>query len=82
MEDVRSARRIEHVRPLEQVRERLTIGAVADETKAGMWRDFARAAADVAAPAAKRKFVAGLSHESQLVAPARCGFRERRERSQ
>jgi len=47
MEDVCSARCIEHVRPLEEVRKRLAVLAVADETKAGVRRNFVRDAAHV-----------------------------------
>ena len=55
LEDVRSARGIEHVRPLQETRERLAILTVADEAEAAGRRDLARKAAYVAAPAAKRE---------------------------
>jgi hypothetical protein len=59
MEDVRSARCIEHVRPIKEARERVAVLAVADETKAGMRRDTVRDAAHVAAPAAKLEILGG-----------------------
>ena len=59
MEDVRSARCIEHVRPIKEACERLAVLAVADETKAGMRRDTVRDAAHVAAPAAKLEILGG-----------------------
>jgi hypothetical protein len=55
LEDVRSAGRIEHVRPLEETRERLAVLAVADEAEAGGWGDVACDAAHAAAPAPKRE---------------------------
>jgi len=55
LENVCSARCVEHVRPLEEARERLTVLAVADEAEAGGRRDLARDAAHVAAPAPKRE---------------------------
>ena len=64
LEDVRSARRIEHVRPFEEARERLAIPAVANKAEASMRHDFVGDAAHVTAPAAKREFLGGLSHES------------------
>ena len=45
LEDVRSAGRVEHVRPLEETRERLAVLAVADEAEAGGGRDIVRDAA-------------------------------------
>src|SRR6516165_6150047 len=45
LEDVRSAGRVEHVRPLEETRERLAVLAVADEAEAGGRGDVARDAA-------------------------------------
>jgi hypothetical protein len=57
MEDIRSARSIEHVRPLEKARKRLAVPAVADETEAGIWRNFVGDAAYVAAQAAKREIL-------------------------
>ena len=53
LEDVCPGRCVEHVRPLEEARERLAVLAVADEAKAGVRRNFARDAAHAAAPAAK-----------------------------
>jgi hypothetical protein len=55
LEDVRSAGRVEHVRPLKKTRERLAVLAVADEAEAGGWRNVARDAARAAAPAPKRE---------------------------
>jgi hypothetical protein len=55
MEDIRSARGIEHVRPLEKTRKRLAVLAVADETEAGIWRNVVGDAAYVAAQASKRE---------------------------
>ena len=55
MEDVRSARGVEHVRPIEKTRERLAILAVANEAEAAGWGDVACDAAHAAAPAPKRK---------------------------
>jgi len=52
LEDLCSARCVEHVRPLEEARERLAVPAVADEAKAGVRRNFACDAAHAAAPAA------------------------------
>ena len=54
MEDIRSPRSIEHVRPLEKARKRLAVLAVADETEAGIWRNVVGDAAYVAAQAVKR----------------------------
>jgi hypothetical protein len=55
LEDVCPGRCVEHVRPLEEARERLAVLAVADEAKAGVRRNFARDTAHAAAPAAKRE---------------------------
>ncbi len=55
LENVRAAGGVEHVRPLEEARERLTVLAVADEPEAGGRRNLARHAAHVTAPAAKRE---------------------------
>src|SRR5262245_17757256 len=55
LENVCSARCVEHVRPLEEARERLTVLAIADEAEAGGRRDFARAAEHVAASTTKRE---------------------------
>jgi len=57
MEDIRSARSIEHVQPLEKARKRLAVLAVADETEAGIWRNFGGDAAYIAALAAKGEIV-------------------------
>jgi hypothetical protein len=57
MEDIRSARSIEHVRPLEKARKRLAVLAVADETEARIWRNLVGDAAYVAAQAAKREIL-------------------------
>jgi hypothetical protein len=69
MEDVCSARWIEHVRPLEEARERLAVPAVADEAKAGVRRNVARDAAHVAAPAGKREDYRVQSHERNSLVP-------------
>src|SRR5262252_2144125 len=55
LEDLGSACCVEHVRPLEEARERLAVLAVADEAEAGVRRNFGRDAAHTAALAAKRK---------------------------
>jgi len=55
MEDVRSARRIEHVWPFEEARKRLAISAVADKAEAGIRCNIVCDAAHVATPAAKRE---------------------------
>ena len=55
VEDVGSACGVEHVRPIEETRERLAVLAVADEAEAAGWGDVACDAAHVAAPAPKRK---------------------------
>jgi hypothetical protein len=55
LEDVRSARRVQHVRSVEKTRERLTVFAVTEEAEAVGWRDMARNSAHVAAPAPKRE---------------------------
>jgi hypothetical protein len=55
LEDVRSAGRVEHVRPLQETRERLAVLTVADEAEAAGRRDVARNAAHAAAPAPKRE---------------------------
>ena len=74
LEDVRSARRIEHIRPFEEACEHLAIPAIADEAEASARRNFVRDAAHMAAPAAKREFPKGLSHQSRMVThdPVRC----------
>jgi hypothetical protein len=66
MEDVRSARCIEHVRPLEEMGKRLTVLAVADETETSMWRNVVRDSAHVAAAAAKREILRVLSWQCDL----------------
>jgi dGTP triphosphohydrolase len=71
VEDVCSTRFIEHVWPLEEARERLTVLAVADETEAGVRRNFVRDAAHVAASAAKQEILRALSHKTQLIDPMR-----------
>ncbi len=55
LENVCSARYVEHVRPLEEARERLTVLAVADEAEASGRRNLARQSAYAAAPAPKRE---------------------------
>src|SRR5215471_7631930 len=54
LEDLGSACCVEHVRPLEEARERL---AVPDEAEAGVRRNFARDAAHAPALAAKREVI-------------------------
>lgn len=51
MEDVCSASYIEHVRLLQEVRKRLAVLTVADETEAGVGRNFVRDAVHLAVPA-------------------------------
>jgi hypothetical protein len=55
VEDVRSACRVEHVRPIEETRERLAVPAVADEAEAAGCGNVACDTARAAAPAPKRK---------------------------
>lgn len=55
LEDVGAAGDIEHIRPIEKPRERLTVRAVADEAEAGGRRNLARHPAHMAAPAAEGK---------------------------
>jgi hypothetical protein len=55
MEDVRSARLIEDVRPLEKARKRLAVPAIADETETGIRRNVVCDPAYVAASAAQRE---------------------------
>src|SRR5262245_7615684 len=50
-----SAGGVEHVRPLQETRERLAVVTVADEAEAAGRRDIARNAAHAAAPAPKRE---------------------------
>jgi hypothetical protein len=69
MEDICSARRIEHVRPLEKARKRLAVPAIADETETCIRTDFVCDAAYMAATAAKRETLRVLSHDTQLVDP-------------
>src|SRR5262249_8093158 len=62
LEDVGSARCVEHVRPLEETRERLAVLAVADEAEAGVRHNFARDTAHATAPTAKREVIAVQTH--------------------
>jgi hypothetical protein len=55
LENVRSACCVEHVRPLQEARERLAILAIANEAEASGRRNPARDAVHVAAPAPKRE---------------------------
>jgi hypothetical protein len=55
VEDVRSACRVEHVRPIEETRERLAVLTVADEAEAAGCGNVACDTARAAAPAPKRK---------------------------
>jgi hypothetical protein len=69
LEDVCSARGVEHVRPLEEARERLAVPAVAHETEAGVGRNVVRDAAHAAAAAAKREGYRVQSHERSSLIP-------------
>jgi len=62
LEDVRSAGGVEHVRPLQEIRERLAVLTVADEPEAAGRRDVARNAAHAAAPAPKREVQRQVCH--------------------
>src|SRR5262249_36622149 len=55
LENVCSSCRVEHVRPLQEARERLTILAIANEAEASGRRYLIRDALHVAAPASKRQ---------------------------
>src|SRR5262245_34342845 len=55
---------IEDIRPFQEARKRLAVLAVADETEAGVRRNFHRYAAHVAAPAAKREIRSVPSHDT------------------
>jgi len=55
LENVCSSSRVEHIRPFEEVRERLTILAIANEAEASRRRYLVRDAVHVAAPAPKRE---------------------------
>src|SRR5262245_55293724 len=55
LENVCSACSVEHVRPLQEARERLAILAIANEAEASGRRNHARDAVHVAAPAPKRE---------------------------
>src|SRR5262249_10476663 len=68
LEDVRSARGVEHVRPLQEPRERLAVLTVADEAEAAGRRDVARNAAHAAAPAPKREVQWQACHEAEAEA--------------
>jgi hypothetical protein len=64
MEDICSARCIEHVPPIEEARKRLAVLAVADEAEAGVRPNFVRDAAHMSAPAAKRELLCVLRHKT------------------
>jgi hypothetical protein len=64
LENVCSARCIEHVWPLKEARKRLAVLAVTNKTEAGVRRNFVRGAAHVAAQAAKREILRVLSHKN------------------
>ena len=64
MEDICSACCIEHIRPLQEARERLAVLAVADEAEAGVRRNLLRHAAHVTAPATKQKILSVRSHKT------------------
>ena len=82
VENICSACCIEHVRSLEEARKRLAVLAVADETGAGVRRNFVCDAAHMAAPAAKRESIWVLSHSTSIVDPTRwVRFRRPGERS-
>jgi len=62
LENICAAGGVEHVGPIEKARERLAVGAVADEAEAGRRRDVARDAAQMSASAAKRKVQQHVRH--------------------
>src|SRR5262249_14601299 len=68
LEDLCSARRVEHVRPLEEARERLAVLAVADEAEAGVRRYFAGDAAHAATPAAQREVMTSRRGDIPIIA--------------
>src|SRR6516162_4963924 len=68
LEDLCSARCVEHVRPLEEARERLAVLAVADEAEDGVRRNFARDTAHAATPAAQRKVMTSRRGDIAIIA--------------
>jgi hypothetical protein len=66
MEDIRPARRIEHVRSFEEARKRLAVLAIADETEPGVRCNFVCGATHLAAPATKRESIRDFSHGNSL----------------
>ena len=73
LKDVRSTRRIEHIRPLQETRKRLAILAVTDEAEAGIRRNFMRDASHMATPATKQEILGAVIHKTCLVDPT-CRF--------
>jgi hypothetical protein len=69
VEDVCSARAVQHVRPPKKARERLTIAAVADEAEAPIGRHDVSYAAHMPAPAAERNSVVRCRHDRLRYAP-------------
>jgi hypothetical protein len=67
LKDIGSTRIVEHVRPLQKARERLTVLAVANEAEAGGRRNVSRNPAHVPAPAPKREIVMTQGHEAHLL---------------
>src|SRR5215472_983554 len=68
LEDVRTTGRIEHVRPIEEARERLAVLAVADEAEAGGRGDITCYAAHAAASAAKREVMTSRRGDTLIIA--------------
>src|SRR5262245_64652484 len=85
LEAVRTTGRVEHVRPLEEARERLAVLAVADEAEAGGRGDITCYAAHAAAPAAKREVMTSrrgdiptiACHQRPAIGGATLGHRAR-----
>jgi hypothetical protein len=71
LEDVRSAGRVEHVRPLEETRECLAVPAIADEAEAARLGDVAHAAA----PATKGQVQGHALHQTGWLRRRRVGYR-------
>jgi len=67
LEDVCSAGSVEHIRALEETRERLAILTIADKAETGVRRNFVRDATHMAAPATKREVLEGLHHKRSLL---------------
>ena len=69
VEDVRSACAVQHVRPPQKARERLTIAAVANEAEAPIGRHVVSYAAHMPAPTAERNSVVRCRHDRLHYAP-------------